>query len=189
MNLTAGECIKCDQFAAAIVGNIDNRDFMDGRNTSRSPEKLFEDSAKGKRAEIFVAKVLSLSGIDSKLDFGVYKKGVGDDGDVIANGLSIDVKASSLRAQYLIVEESRVNHWHCHGFPNYLCLVAVNKNQCQFVCGIPTAEFMVRANILLRSSNIPGTQTLLKANNYVIHKSSCHLHAEDMVAFIKRGTK
>ena len=187
MRLTKLECDRADEFARKIVGNIDNRDFMDSKNAWRSPKKLFDDSSKGKRAEIFIQNILKANNIFSTVDFDIYKKGVGDDGDVIVNGKSIDVKASSPRARCLMVEESRVNMWESvQKTPYCLCLVSVDGDDCTYKFGCSYSLFMEKANLLKRGDFIPNTGVPLKANNYVISIDKCKTDINDLIKFIER---
>ena len=185
--LTPFECKIAEDFANKIVDNIDQRDFMDGRNTHRSKEKLFEDSSKGKKAEIFIFNVLGDNGIKAEVDFNIYKKGIGDNGDVIANNKSIDVKASSPRARCLMIEEKRVQIWdNTDKAPNCLCMVAVNGDTCEYLFGIGYKSFRKKAKLIKRGENIPNTKVPLKASNYVLERSECGSNIESLVRYIKR---
>jgi len=184
--LTPFECEIANQFAKKIVGNIDQRDFMDGRNTERSSEKLFEDSAKGKKAEIFIYDVLGDNQIQASIDFDIYDKGIGDDGDLVANEKAIDVKASSPRAKCLLVEKKRMDLWEKVGkVPDCLCMVAVNGDFCTYIFGCSFKTFKRDAILLKRGDCIPNTNVPLKADNYVIRRDQCSTNINDLVEFIK----
>jgi hypothetical protein len=177
---------RAEEFGRNMVGNIDPKDFMDGRNAFRSPEKLLEDSAKGKKAEIFIYNAFVKNNIEAEIDFGIYEEGIGDDGDIIVLGQTIDVKSSSPRAKCLMVEEKRFNIWEEKGKnPDCLCMVAVDNNVCEYMFGCSYKTFKTHSVLLKRGEYIPNTNVPLKANNYVIQEEKCKTDVIDLIRYIK----
>jgi hypothetical protein len=178
MEITYSERYLAEGFAEKIVGNIDSKDFMDSKNARRSNQKVLEDNVKGKIAEIAVANYIwQATKIKSKMDFEIYEMGIGDDFDIIANGVSIDVKASSPRARCLMVEYKKRRSWDMLGCPDYLCMVSAEMNEAHYLFGIPFSEFEERAILYRRGDSIPNTNFPLKADNYIITADECYGHA------------
>jgi hypothetical protein len=178
MKMTSSEVFLATEFSKKIVGNIDNKDFMDHRNKRRTNKKVLEDNIKGKLAEMFICNGLGENGIKSVMDFEIYDEGVGDDFDIICDEFKIDVKASSPKAKCIMVEENKMKSWESRGKPDYLLMVSTYNSgsnwYCEYVCGISMEEFLVKGKLLQRGENIPKTTFPLKANNWVIHKSDCY---------------
>lgn len=190
MILTPFECYIADDFAKKIVGNIDQRDFMDSRNIQRSKDKLFEDSSKGKKAEIFMYNTLMKNGISCSIDFDIYKKGIGDDGDIIANNKKIDIKASSKNAKCLMIEERRIKIWEDSlNSPQCVCMISVENDKCEYLFGCTYFIFKKKATLLKRGENIPNTKIPLKASNYVLFFNDLDHNIDSFINYIKKNTK
>ena len=188
MKMTASEVFLAKNFSEKIVGNIDNKDFMDFRNKRRSPAKILEDNIKGKLAEMFVCNGLGDNSIESVMDFNIYDEGIGDDFDVVAGDFKIDVKASSPKAKCIMVEENKMNSWESRGKPDYLIMVSVYNSginwYCEYVAGISMEEFLTKGKLYERGEFIPNTTMSLKANNWIIHKSDCY-SSENLIQTIR----
>jgi hypothetical protein len=188
MKMTASEVFLAENFSKQIVGNIDNKDFMDFRNKRRSPKKILEDNIKGKLAEMFICNGLGDNNILSTMDFNIYDEGVGDDFDVVVDDFKIDVKASSPKAKCIMVEEKKMKSWEARGKPDYLIMVSVYNSginwYCEYVAGISMDEFLTVGKLYKRGEFIPNTTMSLKANNWIIHKKDCFT-SEDLVKKIR----
>ena len=167
---------------------IDNRDFMNGDNELRSRSKVYEDNLKGKLAEFVVARRIEVeTGYPCEVDCEIYPLGIGDDFDLTPNRACIDVKASSPRARYLLVERARVESWRAKGSRPYLCMVSIDlaEREGHYMFGTDYRAFMTKALHLRRGECIPGTSMKLKADNYALHRDQCKpfIHLAAMVVF------
>ena len=191
MKMTHSEIYFCANFAKDMIGNIDNKDFYDGRNDTRNPVKVFEDNLKGKLAELHVFNRLGDKGLIGEMDFAIYEKGIGDDFDIIVNNKSIDVKASTPAAKCLIVEETKIKTWKDNGkFPDYLCMVAVSEVgdswETKYAFGITWEAFKKSAKWYDRGDTIPNTMVKLKAKNAIVTQEDCG-KIDDLMYFITNG--
>ena len=181
---SASEVFFAKEFSHKIVGNIDQKDFMDSRNRQRSPEKVFADNLKGKLAEIFIFNHTSKFLTNAKMDFEIYKKGIGDGFDIVSDKVSIDVKASSPKARCLMVELDKARTWKKTGYPSFLCMVAVEEEggmyYSEYLFGSSFDNFKKNAVLLKRGDYIPRTQMQLKADNYVLINDHCSRNLSDI---------
>ena len=187
MTMTPTEVFVANDFAEKVAKNIDEKDFMDDRNVRRTLQKVKEDNFKGKLAEMYIVNVLGYNGDIAKIDINIYEKGIGDDFDVTSNGKSIDVKASSPRAKWLMVEDKKITLWEKNGVPDVVCMVAVSGETCTYLFGCTYKVFQKKAQYLKRGEKIPNTNTMLKANNYAIHMDNCSDSIIRLMSFIKEA--
>jgi hypothetical protein len=185
MKMTATEMFVAHDFATKIVGNIDQKDFMDGRNARRSSSKVHEDNVKGKLAEMFIMNKLGEVDVLTTLDLNIYELGKGDDFDIVANDKSIDVKASSPRARNLLVELDKFKSWRTNA-PNYLCMVAVDGDTVEYLFGTTFTNFCANAILIKRGELLPNTRTALKASNLVINVNQCSTNVDDLTDYMEK---
>lgn len=175
--MTPTEIFFAVDFATKMVqGNNDDRDFRESKNPKRTTKKQVEDMIKGKLAEMSVTNYIGKLGHTCEMDFNIYPKGTGDNFDVVANGKSIDVKASSPNANWLMVEKELLRKWKtANTFPDYLCMVGVEEKgsdwECTYMFGIRFKDFIKTAQLVKRGQNIPHTGTKLKADNYIVARA------------------
>jgi hypothetical protein len=187
---TPSEIYFASEFAKKIVSNIDNKDFMDGRNIIRTRAKVNEDNIKGKLAEIFVYNILGVNNISGVMDFDIYDEGIGDGFDIVTqSGVKIDVKASTDRAKCIMVELKKAQMWSRLGYPDYLCMVAVSESNYTFnskyIFGVDFKSFMDIARLYKRGDNIPNTRSQLKADNYIITMDQCFTDPKHLIRYCK----
>jgi len=185
MKPTPFEILMCNEFARKILGNIDGNDFMDVRSKRRTPEKIKEDNIRGKLAEVFICNAIGRKGISSILNFDIYEEGIGDSFDVISNGKSIDVKASSPFAKCLMVEESKMKSWKSSDPPDYLCMVSIGLDlDIRYMFGLPYERFAVQSAFMERGCFIPNTRVPLKTSNHVVTRDKCDIGHMHLVRFL-----
>jgi len=183
-NFTPSEMFFARKFANDVAGNIDENDFKDSRNVSRTQSKVIEDNIKGKLAEILVYNLIGNK--DAEMDFNIYEKGIGDGFDIVVNGLSIDVKASTMRSKWLMFEERTAKGWAKP--PDYMCLVGIEGDKGEYLFGSDIKTIRKNCQLIERGSNIPNTQVPMKASNFMVNKASS-FDSSHIVQYFNQGEK
>jgi hypothetical protein len=183
--ITPDEVATINKFCEAVTKKIDKRDFFENKNKHRTTEKAHEDSFRAKCSELAVSKILQNEGIHCDVDFNIYARGIGDAFDIVTDGASVDVKASSPRARNLMIEKAKIVSWKERKVaPNYLCMVSVEEvdgtTVCEYMFGISMKNFKDNAKLFKRGQQIPMAPTILKADNFIVSANVC----EDVSKFI-----
>lgn len=190
--MTPSEVYFANRFAVEISKNnkIDNKDFYDCRNATRTEQKVFEDNLRGKLAELHICNIIGSCGLTCQMDFNIYRNGIGDDFDIIVNNKAIDVKASTPRAKCLMVEVTKFKRWmDTKKHPDFLCMVSVEpyeeKWTTEYMFGIDWHTFLTKAKLYRRGDNIPNTVVQLKAANVIVTSDNC-CGVDELLDFMKK---
>ena len=88
-----------------------------------------------------------------------------------------------------MVELKKAQFWERHGYPDYLCMVAVHPTdlgfKSEYLFGIDFQTFKTTAKLYQRGERIPNTLVPLKATNYIITKDQCSTNVADLVKYCK----
>lgn len=189
------DIIKCMSFAKEMVQNNNNKSFHDSRAISRSDSIVFDNILNGKLSEVFVSNLLFEKGIKNFLDFNIYNHKKGDNGkDILINAdLFIDIKSSTLKAKYLLVDAGTLKYWKSiREAPPYLCMIGVGKTgnnwTVKYKGGINTIEFLDKGEMKKRGEKLPNTSCILEADNYALNLDLCY-DFNNLIDFINRKLK
>ncbi len=94
------------EFAYAMAyGEGFHRDHRNGGSLVRTPAEVFANTFQGKLAELILNNELIKNGITtSGVDLGVFKKGVWDHGDIVAEGKNINIKSMAFFSNLFLLE-------------------------------------------------------------------------------------
>ena len=186
--LTSAEFEICRNFAKNSSST--QRENRSGGLQIRSYNVIYWDTLRGKVGEMIMKKFLEnppLSVSEIKLDFGVYPRGVWDKYDFSIKGISFSVKAIKHFSKWLLLESKDIERGNLY---DIYALVAVNKNICGGrVLGFASKEEILKSPFtihLAQGDLIPGTSTVLDADNHAIHSRNLRNSAEDWKGLFSR---
>jgi hypothetical protein len=92
----------------------------------------------------------------------------------LIRGVSIDVKASTMKANWLMVEVPKAQIWHKkRRYPDFIVMVGVDGDNATVLFGADINTFRSHKEIHKFGACIPNTNVPLKADNYMLHSSQC----------------
>ena len=182
IQLTENELNKCLEFSEISAQNQQKIEFGQKTTSPRKVSEIARDNLIGKIAEVAFCKLLKENyGIDIELDFNYYPRGQWDSQDAEFNGWRIDVKGTRKGGRWLLVEWNKLNfRQRDNNLSHVFVMFSVDWNRkIDAPTGKASFEGVASLNKLNRSSPntkvlykgdcIPGTNTLLQADNYGIH--------------------
>ena len=102
---------RCLEFATQAWERQTQSRRQFGSKDYRTAHNFVQDMSRGKAGELIFCKMLKdLAGVDATPDFNHYPFGTQDDGDIKVAGEPVkwDIKATSHRAQWLLLEEYKL---------------------------------------------------------------------------------
>lgn len=176
-SLSNTELEQCKQFAEE--SSKTQREHRSGGTQIRELDRISEDTLRGKVGEVIVKKFFEqnpLSLKDINLDFGVYERGQWDNSDMDINGKKISIKSVKHFSKWLLLESKDILRGDIY---DYYILVLIGRNfKSGAIAGFTYKNEIICENPetlkLLQGQPIPGTKTVLDANNHARNKS--HLH-------------
>jgi len=188
-SLSDEEFEKCNLFAKTSAKT--QREHRSGGEQIRGLSQISEDTQRGKVAEIVVKKFLEQDPLDLKqitLDFEIYKRGIWDNSDIEINGKKISIKSAKSFSKWLLLESKDITRGDVY---DYYILVLVNKDlRSGKIEGFAFKKELILENSetqrLLQGDFIPGTRTILDADNYARNKSNLHNSTENWQNLVKQ---
>ena len=181
IQLSDQELNRCIEFSQKSAPNQQAIEFGQQTTKARGTHEIARDNLIGKIAEVAFSKMMKENyGIDVPLDFNYYPRGQWDSQDTVINGWRIDVKGTRKGGHWMLIEWNKLNfrqrdnnlshvyvmfsvEWdrmmdHPTGWVSYKGAASLNKLRadCQ------------TTHILRKGDVLPGTHTVLQADNYGI---------------------
>lgn len=181
IRLNGQEFQTCVAFAKKCALNQQEIEFGQADTKPRGTAEISRDNLIGKMAEAAFAKMArERYGKEVKLDFNYYPRGKWDDQDAEINGWRIDVKATRRGGRWMLIEWSKLGFRQKQGKLSHLYVMAsvdwdrgrdlphrdVELVGCASIQRLKPGQPSVE--ILRKGTCIPGTKTLLQADNYGI---------------------
>ncbi len=194
------ELQQCYEFSKHSAKSQQAIEFGQHTTKARSVNEIARDNLIGKIAEVAFSKIMKENyNIDVPLDFNYYPRGQWDNQDAIINGWRIDVKSTRTGGQWTLIEWNKLNFRQSDNNLSHLYVMfTVDWNR---KTDKPTGK--VRYNgavslgklnnkcpttlILRKGQKIPGTNTLLQADNYGIHYKDLYKHLNHLVAYLTQS--
>ena len=197
IHLSQDELTQCIEFSQKSAANQQAVEFGQKSTKARSTSEIARDNLIGKIAEVAFSKMMKENyGIDVPLDFNYYPRGQWDSQDAVINGWRIDVKGTRKGGHWLLIEWNKLNFRQRDNNLSHLYVMfsvawdrtldrptgsacyegAVSLKKLR--TGIQTTHILHKGDLL------PGTHTILQADNFGIQFSDLYKHLNHLVAYI-----
>lgn len=199
IQLSSEELQKCINFSKESAPNQQAIEFGQRTTAARSTQEIARDNLIGKIAEVAFSKMMKENyGIDVPLDFNYYPLGQWDSQDAVINGWRIDVKGTRKGGHWMLIEWNKLNFrqrdnnlshiyamfsvdWDrstdCPtGFVSYEGAVSLGKLR-------PDCQ---TTHVLRKGTELPGTHTVLQADNYGIRFKDLYKHLNHLAAYLTK---
>jgi hypothetical protein len=176
--LTVEEMAKCRDFAIGCGETHQHIEFGQGDTQPRAASETARDIIIGKLGEVAFAKWFAANhGIELVLDFENYGAKVWDKADAEYRGFRIDVKASRQGAKWLLLDINKIIFRAADNqLPHILVFLTTGWNRnadkptgMAYLHGyafLPDMRLSEEGAVHMpKGSKIPGTQTVLQAEN------------------------
>lgn len=198
--LTEEEMQQCRQFSNTSASSQQAIEFGQHTTKARSEREIARDNLIGKIAEVAFSKMMKENyGIDVPLDFNYYPRGQWDSQDAEINGWRIDIKATREGGRWMLIEWNKLVFRQRDNNLSHVYLMftvgwdrqkdqptgkaayrgAVSLNKLKSTC--PTTVVLRKGDIL------PGTNTVLQADNFAIRYSDLYKHLNHLVEYFKEA--
>ena len=180
ITLSSQEIKQCRIFARDAAATQQPIEFGEQDTAQRSLAESARDILIGKLAETAVSKMLNSEyGAETEVNFDIYPRGIWDENDIVCNGWSIDVK-STRAGRWLLIEWNKLNFRSEAGdLPDFFipCRTEWDMDTDEPGKHVEIQGYVRTEDILRGGSNIltlkkgdviPGTSTVLQADNYGI---------------------
>ncbi len=170
------ECITFSKKCAKAQQEIE---FGQEDTKPRSCKEIARDNLIGKIAEVAFAKFMKDKyNIEIQLDFEYYPRGVWDDQDAVINGWRIDVKGTRQGGKWLLIEWNKLRFRKKQRLLSHFYVMSSvgwdrnNDLPTGFVdlVGYATLGQLKKGFentfIIKKGDKLPGTNTILQADNY-----------------------
>lgn len=195
--LTEDELKRCIEFSRISAPNQQAVEFGQHSTKPRSSSEIARDNLIGKIAEVAFSKMMKENyEIDVDLDFNYYPRGQWDSQDAVINGWRIDIKSTRKGGHWMLIEWNKLNfRQHNNNLSHIYLMFTVDWNRhTDLPTGRASFEGAVSlqklkhgcptTKILRKGDVIPGTKTLLQADNYGIHFNDLYKHLNHLVSFM-----
>lgn len=195
--LTPQELQQCMEFSSKSAPTQQSIEFGQRTTKARSTSEIARDNLIGKIAETAFAKMLKENyGIDVPLDFNYYPRGKWDNQDAVINGWRIDVKGTREGGRWMLIEWNKLNFRQRDNNLSHLYVmfsVSWDRNTDK-----PTGKVSYEGAVslkklskecattkeLLKGTILPGTCTVLQADNYGIEFKNLYKHLNHLVRYL-----
>ena len=198
--LTDEEMAQCREFAAVSAASQQAVEFGQHTTKARSEKEIARDNLIGKIAETAFSKMMKGKyGIDVPLDFNFYPRGVWDDQDAEINGWRIDVKGSRKGGHWLLIEwnklvfrqrDDKLSHLYVMFIVDWIRKTDTPTGRVRY-CGAASLnrlkDNVPTTQIFRKGSVLPGTHTVLQADNYGIRVENLYKHLNHLTAFLLKS--
>jgi hypothetical protein len=186
--LSDEEYAQCEYFAKESAKT--QRPNRSGGAKERTVQEITSDTFRGKVGEFVVKKFLEqapLTVSEIELDFKIYPRGEWDEGDITINSVKLSVKSIKHFARWLLLESKDI----LRDVYDYYILVLIDEDfKAGTLAGFAFKQEIVSPNpntiLLLQGQLIPGTPTILDADNHARHSKYLHNSEEDWVALANK---
>lgn len=195
--LSQDELARCMEFSQRSAPNQQAIEFGQRSTKARGTHEIARDNLIGKIAEVAFSKIMKENyGIDVPLDFNYYPRGQWDNQDAVINGWRIDVKGTRKGGHWMLIEWNKLNFRQRDNNLSHLYVmfsVDWDRNM-DYPTGRVSYEGAVSlkklrsgcqtTHILRKGSTLPGTNTILQADNYGIQFCDLYKHMNRLVAYL-----
>jgi len=199
--LSPEEIKQCGEFSEKSAQNQQAIEFGQKTTVPRKTKEIARDNMIGKMAEVAVAKVLmERYKIHVDLDFNYYPRGQWDEQDLSVNGWSMDVKAVREFAKWLFVDWNKLVFRQRDGNLSHVyvaCTVGWNRDEDEPKGWVRIEGFASldklrigreKTEVFRKGDLIPGTNTILQADNFGIRFSDLAHDMDSVVGYITRNS-
>jgi len=182
ITLTPEELQKCRTFSIESARSQQDIEFGQSDTIPRSVAEIARDNLIGKMAEAAFKNFLrSRYGVETQIDYNIYRRGVWDNNDLTINGWNIDIK-STRSGHWFLIEWNKLSfRRQQNSLPDcfFICRTPWNletdtpKGTVE-LCGAVSLQTLCRRDprilTLRKGELLPGTRypTPLQADNYAI---------------------
>ena len=178
----AGDVIaECRTFAEESAKT--QRESRSGGTQFRSLHVIAEDTFRGKLGEAVVKDFLEQEPFqvpDIKLDFNIYPRGRWDKNDFDIGGVRFSIKSVKHFSSWLLLESKDIDNNDVYDV--YILVAIARSEDGGSILGFALKDEIMKGNdhtlLLEKGKVIPGTKTILDADNHARHKR--HLHNSQM---------
>lgn len=196
--LSAEELEKCATFSKKCALSQQAIEFGQKTTKARQTGEIARDNLIGKIAEVAFSKKLRENyGLEVPLDFNYYPRGQWDNQDAVINGWRIDVKGTRRGGQWMLIEWSKLNfRQRDNNLSHVYVMFSVDWDRST---DQPTGRVSYEGaaslsklcadcattHVLRKGDYIPGTKTLLQADNYGIRFQDLYKHLNHFIAYLQ----
>lgn len=197
IRLTEDELDRCMEFSNRSAPNQQDIEFGQRSTKARSTREIARDNLIGKIAEVAFSKMMKENyGIDVPLDFNYYPRGQWDSQDAVINGWRIDVKGTRKGGHWLLIEWNKLNfRQRDNNLSHLYAMFSVDWDRStDSPTGVASYEGAVSlqklrtgcqtTRVLRKGEMLPGTHTVLQADNYGIQFRDLYKHLNHLVAYL-----
>lgn len=195
--LSQEELERCVEFSLRSAPNQQAVEFGQRSTKARGTREIARDNLIGKIAEAAFSKMmLENYGIDVPLDFNYYPRGQWDNQDAVINGWRIDVKGTRKGGHWMLIEWNKLNfRQRDNNLSHLYVMFSVDWDRaadlptgCVSYEGAVSLE-KLRAScrtthILRKGEVLPGTHTILQADNYGIQFSDLYKQLDQLTKYL-----
>lgn len=189
--LPSEEVDKCRIFAQDSAKT--QRENRSGGTKKRSYGEIFGDTFRGKIGECASKRFLEQDPLNVpgiKLDFDIYPRGKWDEYDFLVYRKRFSIKSIKHFSSWLLLESKDIERGDVY---DYYVLATVSRNEdgSRILGFASKEEVLVGPNTLKlkKGDLIPGTGTVLDADNHSLHKSHLKNSEEDWIQLIENLKK
>lgn len=197
IRLSQDELARCIEFSQKSAPNQQAIEFGQRSTKARSTREIARDNLIGKIAEVAFSKMMKENyGIDVPLDFNYYPRGQWDNQDAVINGWRIDVKGTRKGGHWMLIEWNKLNfRQRDNNLSHLYAMFSVDWDRatdrptgCVSYEGAVSLK-KLRAgcqitHVLRKGDMLPGTHTVLQADNYGIQFRDLYKHLNHLVAYL-----
>lgn len=191
MQLPSEEAERCRLFAR--LSSKTQREHRSGGTKERGLGEIFGDTFRGKIGECASKRFLEQTPLNVpgiELDFRIYPRGKWDEYDFIVYGKRFSIKSVKHFSSWLLLESKDIERGDVY---DYYLLAAVNRREDgAMILGFASKEEVLEGpnTVKLKKGDlIPGTGTVLDADNHAIHKSHLINSEEGWIQLIENLIK
>ena len=198
--LSDEEMQRCRQFSKTSAASQQAIEFGQHTTKARSVREIARDNLIGKIAEVAFSKMMKENyGIDVPLDFNYYPRGQWDSQDAEINGWRIDIKATREGGRWMLIEWNKLDFRQRDNNLSHVFLMftvgwdrqkdqPTGKASYQGAVSLQKLNSTCPTTVVLRKGDmLPGTSTVLQADNYGIRFADLYKHLNHLVEYILKS--
>jgi len=198
--LTAEEMQRCRQFSKTSAVSQQAIEFGQHTTKARSEREIARDNLIGKIAEVAFSKMMKENyGIDVPLDFNYYPRGQWDSQDAEINGWRIDIKATREGGRWMLIEWNKLDFRQRDNNLSHVYLMftvgwdrqkdqPTGRASYQGAVSLQKLNSTCSTTVILRKGDfLPGTNTVLQADNFGIRFADLYKRLNHLVEYLEKA--
>ena len=198
--LSDEEMQKCRQFSTISASSQQAIEFGQHTTKARSEREIARDNLIGKIAEVAFSKMMKENyGIDVPLDFNYYPRGQWDSQDAVINGWRIDIKATREGGRWMLIEWNKLDfRQHDNNLSHVYMMFTVGwdrqldqptgKASYKGAVSLEKLKSSCPTTVVLHKGDaLPGTSTILQADNFGIRFDDLYKHLNHLVGYFEKS--